>query len=270
MIKMMASRRHAFALLTLALYTLQAVGQTIVLDQSLVAAATAVSHTWVPLGHELATEQMQSEPASDPTATGSLRITVSDDGTINIDIPLNVRNQVGFILDTVPDLVTRTEQVQQVMENNNYDNQKKGIGSAAFAVEFAGLVALLLAKPLSKTVPVHLSFPPGNAMNQVGAAAKANPKPSVAIIQENAQDPGSVVTVPLVDEPSATGSSISCPSGPIRCNRPECLGDLNRCQTVGQASPSSQPYPANRHVSLNALDVHAETPQRGNKVAEMP
>lgn len=217
----------------------------------------------------------QSEPASEPTATGSLRITVSDDGTINMYIPLNVRDDIRKILDTVPDLENRTEQVQRVMENNNYDVQKKGIGSAAFAVEFAAIVAILLAKPLAKIVPVHLSFPPGNAMNQVGAAAKANPLPSVAIIQVNAQDPGSVVTVPLVDEASATGSSISCPtgevpSGQVRCNREDCLGNLDYCEVVGQASPSLEPHPANRLVRRHVLDAHADLPQRGNKVAKCP
>ena len=266
----MALLTKAFTLLTLALCILQAVGQTIVLDQSLVAAATAVSHTWTTLVHEFATEQTQSEPASDPTATGSLQITVSDDGTINIDIPLNMRNDIGEILESVPDLTNRTILVQEVMEKNNNDVQKKGIGIVDIGLEFAGLVAILLAKPLSKTVPVHLSFPPGSAMNQVGAAAKANPKPSVAIIQENPQDAGSVVTVPLVDEPSATGSSVPCPTGPIRCNDEECLGDSEFCQAVGQAFPSSQPYPANRPISLNSLDAHADLMQRGNTVARIP
>ncbi len=162
------------------------------------------------------TEYMQSESLSDPKATGSLQISVADDGTIDIDLPLNVRNEIGFILETESDIVNRTTQIQEVLINNNYDIQKKGIGSASFAIEFAGLVAILLAKPLSKTVPIHLNFPPGNAINQLGAAANANPKPTVAIIQENDQDPGSVVTIPLIDEPAATGASISCPAGTVR------------------------------------------------------
>ena len=53
----MAPQRNVFALLGLVLYSLQTLGQTIVLDQSLMAAATVVSYFWDFLGHQLATEQ---------------------------------------------------------------------------------------------------------------------------------------------------------------------------------------------------------------------
>ena len=123
-----------------------------------------------------------------------------------------MRNSIEAILEAETDVGNRTTLIQEVLINNNYDIQKKGIGSAAFAIEFAGLIALLLAKPLSKTVPIHLNFPHGNAMNQLGAAASANPTPTVAVYQEDALDPGSLVTITLVDEPTATASSEACPT----------------------------------------------------------
>lgn len=214
----MAPHRNAFLLLILVLYTFQTVGQTIVLDQSLLAAATV------------------SESPADPTTTGSLRISVSDDGTIDIYFPLNVRNEIGFILETESDVVNRTTQIQEVLINNNYDIQKKGLESA-FAVEVAGLVAILFAKPLAAAVPVHLHLPPGNAMNQLKAAASASPTPKEAIYEENAQDPGSVVAISLVDEPAATGSSETCPTGLILCN--DCLGTFpqNLCQSERPGCP---------------------------------
>ena len=107
---------------------------------------------------------MQSESLSDPIATGSIQISVADDGTIDIDLPLNVRNQIGFILETESEIVNRTTQIQEVLINNDYGIQTKGIGAAAFFIELAGLISILLAKPLSNTVPVHLHFPHGNAI----------------------------------------------------------------------------------------------------------
>lgn len=202
MLRVITSRSILFAVLSIAPYIRYALGGAIVLEQDI--ATVAVS-------------------ADSPEATDinikSLRISVSDDGDIDIDLPLVVRNEIGEIFETEPDFAARTKQIEEVMINHNYDVQKKGLGSAAFAVEFAGVVAtyiaVLGAKGGVQSIPIHLHFPHGGTIKQIDGAVDGNPTPVVAIIQTDAQSPSGLVDIELVDEPDNTGTSApSCSPGP--------------------------------------------------------
>lgn len=135
-----------------------------------------------------------------------------------------MRNEIGFVIENVPDIPSRTAQIQEVMINHNYDVQKKQLGSAAFGVGFVAVIAYMLARLGNEPVPIHVQVLPDQA-KQISAAMDAAPTPTaagnspprIAIIQTNAKDPGSLLTITLIDEPASTSTSApDCPDTPVR------------------------------------------------------
>lgn len=150
-----------------------------------------------------------------PTDSGSIRISVNDAQDIDLELPLIVRNEIAFAIETEADIGARATQIEEILINHNYDIQKKAVGSETFAGLLIGLIAILLAKPQNNIVPVKLHLPHGGTSDQVKTDANENPLPSVAIFQTDAKDPNSLVTVTLVDEPESTASAGPCPPGPV-------------------------------------------------------
>ena len=94
------SQSILFTILSLTLYIYHALGGIIVLRSDIAAAAVSQS----------------ADPAeATDISIESLRISVSDDGDIDIDLPLVVRNEIGFILKTEPNFEAQTEQIQELM-----------------------------------------------------------------------------------------------------------------------------------------------------------
>ena len=192
MLRAITSWSILFAVLSITPYISYALRGAIVLEQDI--ATVAVS---------------TDSPEATDVSIESLRISVSDDGDIDIDLPLVVRNEIGFIFETEPNFEAQTEQIEEVMIHHNYDVQKKGLGSAAFAVEFAGVVAtyiaVLGAKGGVQSIPIHLHFPHGGTIKKLDGAVEGNPTPTVAIIQTDAESPSGLVNIDLVDKPDNTG-----------------------------------------------------------------
>ena len=203
MLQKLTFRSILCTVLSIAPYICYALGGIIVLESDI---ATVAESTNSPEATDISIE--------------SLRISVSDDGDIDIDLPLVVRNDIGFIFLTTPDPKTRIKEIEEVLVNHNTDNQKKGVEqSASLAVQFYGVVAtyiaVLGAKGGVQSIPIHLHFPHGGTIKQLDGAVDGNPTPTVAMIQTDAQSPSGVIEIDLVDKPDDTGTSApSCSSGP--------------------------------------------------------